>query len=98
MRWYRATRERHWFEGAPVVLVCACGVRSESIDSALKHRADYHTPGVCSVRMLLNQTFRWKEERERRSRPNRMVISNVCIVNRQALYRPEGYLLTRLTG
>lgn len=75
-------------ETVPVVLRCPCGHRAESIADALKHRADYHNPGVCSVRMLLDQTFAWKYKRV--VSQEHMFVSNLTVVNR-VQKRMEGY-------
>lgn len=46
-----------------VWLRCACSDKTLfTLRTLIQHHEDYHQPGICSERMLLDQTARWREE------------------------------------
>jgi hypothetical protein len=70
-RWYRdrfdvndisLMKLREARNEGPVALRCPCGSKSVSVRQALQHRLDYHTPGLCTVRMLKDVTEEWLED------------------------------------
>lgn len=68
-RWYSPSIPDKPYDDKPaVVLVCACGEKLKTVHALCQHNADYHLPGLLSVKILVATSREWLSQQIERER------------------------------